>query len=47
MKNKSAVRIGIVDHAYNPSFPIGCGESLAYKSVDGGFVTDSSKFDQK
>jgi hypothetical protein len=44
MQNKSAVRIGIVNSAYNPSFPIGSGESLGYKSVDGGFVTDSNKF---
>jgi hypothetical protein len=35
---KSAVRVGIVHHAYNPSFPIGCNESLAYKSVDGGII---------
>lgn len=38
--NPSAVRVGVVHYDYNPSFPIGCNESIGYKSIDGGFVKE-------
>ena len=30
--NASAVRVGICNSTFNPSFPLGYGESVAYKS---------------
>jgi hypothetical protein len=36
--NKSGVRVGICHHGYNSAFPIGCVESIAYKSADGSFM---------
>jgi hypothetical protein len=34
----AAVRVGVCHAGFSPSFPLGCEESIAYKSVDGSFV---------
>lgn len=39
----SAVRFGICPHSFNPSFPLGYGESISYKSVDGSIITRGQK----
>lgn len=44
--NKSAVRVGICHHGYNSAFPLGCDESIAYKSTDGIFVRNGEKVAQ-
>lgn len=41
--NTSAVRIGLCPHSFNPSFPLGYGESISYKSADGSIVTRGQK----
>jgi hypothetical protein len=38
--------VGIVHPAYNPAIPLGCDESVAYKSLDGGLVVQGTKIDQ-
>ena len=35
---RSALRIGICTHSFNTSFPLGYGDSIAYKSVDGSLI---------
>jgi hypothetical protein len=34
----SALRVGICVNSYDAAFPLGCGESVAYKSKDGFIV---------
>lgn len=39
---RSAVRVGLCQHSFNPSFPLGYGESFAYKSSDGLLIRNGS-----
>lgn len=41
----SAVRIGLCSHTFNPSFPLGYGESISYKSYDGSIINKGDKVD--
>lgn len=43
---KSSVRVGICHHAFNPAFPLGIEESIAYKSCDGSFFRNGEKVAQ-
>ena len=36
--NSSSVRVGVCNAGFNPSYPLGYGQSLCYKSVDGSIV---------
>jgi hypothetical protein len=37
-QNRAAVRVGLCRHDYNPTFPLGREDSLAYKSADGRLI---------
>lgn len=41
----SAVRVGLCTNTFNPSFPLGYGESIAYKSFDGAIITKGERID--
>ena len=41
--NKAATRVGICPHNFNVSFPLGHGESWAYKSIDGSLIHNGER----
>lgn len=43
--NRSAVRVGICPSTFNPSYPLGYNESIAYKSIDGSIVRNGDKIE--
>lgn len=45
-KFKSSIRAGICLPSYDPVYPLGKGESIAYKSSNGGIVIDGTEVEK-